>query len=294
MLATDASQLSAAGHIADAFEQVPSVDNSSFIEQTLSAAVKHSCEVIIPTIDPEIEKFATNREFFAAAGIDIWASSIQTTRLGFDKLLFHQWLIENNFPSIPTWDYNEFEAVTSGLKLVAKPRSGSSSVGVVFADSKKNIQLEDLTPDYLFQEFVSGIEVTVDFAVGKLGQVLGIVPRRRIETRAGEVSKGVTVYDKKIEELVSKIASTLPGAYGVLNIQLIIDPDSNKLFVLELNPRFGGGYPLAHLSGGNLIQAMKTCQPIKHGKDWIDGTVMLRFDSEVCFEDDLYKESPWG
>lgn len=293
VLATDASSFAAAGHIADAFEIVPRVDDPEFIPQTLKHAVKHSCGVVIPTIDPEIELFSKNRDVFESSNIDIWASSIETTRLGFDKYLFHEWLIKNDFPSIPTWNFEEFDQITPETKMVAKPRSGSSSIGVYVYESPNQLHRENLTSNYIFQKFIQGIEVTVDFAVSKTGEVLGIIPRRRLETRAGEVSKGVTIYDSKIERLVSNIATTLPGAYGILNIQLILDPITKSISVLELNPRFGGGYPLAHISGGNLIKAMNTNRPIKYGKDWTDGKVMLRYDSEVCFNDDSFKESPW-
>lgn len=293
VLATDVSPYTAAGHIADAFELVPRVLDPEFIKETLNTAKKYNCEIIIPTIDPEIEIFSLNREVFRSSGIDPWVSSVETTKLGFDKLLFHNWLIDNGFPSIPTWDIQDLEHISQTGKIVAKPRSGSSSIGVIFEENINYLDTSKLSSDYIIQEFVRGFEITVDFAVGNTGEVLGVIPRRRIEIRAGEVSKAVTIFDARIEELVFSIAKKLPGAYGVLNIQLLYDPEKDKYLVLELNPRFGGGYPLSHVAGGNLIEAMHTGRPKKYNKDWDAGTLMLRYDSEICLQDDSFKVSLW-
>lgn len=293
VLSTDVSPYSAAGHLSDAFEQVPRVLDPNFIQETLKFAKKHNCEIIIPTIDPEIEIFSKNRDVFRSAGIDLWISSVETTQLGFDKLLFHNWLIKNGFPSIPTWGVDQAKQITYQGKIVAKPRTGSSSIGVRVEENIESLEISGLPSDYMIQEFIDGIEITVDFAVSISGEVLGVVPRRRLEIRAGEVSKGVTIYDPRIEELVTSIAKKLPTAYGILNIQLLFDPEQDRYFVLELNPRFGGGYPLSHEAGGNFIEAMHTGLPKKFGRDWDAGLVMLRYDSEICFNDDSFKVSPW-
>lgn len=293
VLATDVSLYSAAGHLSDAFELVPRVLDPQFIEETLKFGKKHNCEIVIPTIDPEIEVFSKNRDLFNSSGIDLWISSVETTQLGFDKLLFHNWLIDNGFPSIPSWGIQQTGQITHRRKIVAKPRSGSSSIGVIIEENIEYLETSKLSSDYMIQEFINGFEITVDFAVSRSGEVLGVIPRRRLEIRAGEVSKGVTIYDPRIEELVVSIAKQLPGAYGVLNIQLLFDTQQDKYFVLELNPRFGGGYPLSHEAGGNLIEAMHTGIPKKFGEDWDAGIVMLRYDSEVCYKDDSFRVSPW-
>ena len=81
------------------------------------------------------------------------------------------------------------------------------------------------------------------------GRCVCSVPRRRLAVRAGEVEKGVTVRDQALERLARRIAEALPGAYGVLNVQIFVDPVAGEPRVIEINARYGGGFPLAFQAG---------------------------------------------
>jgi carbamoyl-phosphate synthase large subunit len=102
--------------------------------------------------------------------------------------------------------------------------------------------------DPLVQEFLPGPEITTDVVCDLEGSVLGIVSRRRIEVRAGEVSKGVTIYDADIQEACVRIAEALP-AVGPITVQCIMK-DGKPVFT-EINARLGGGIPLAVAAGLN-------------------------------------------
>ncbi len=75
------------------------------------------------------------------------------------------------------------------------------------------------------------------------------VPRRRLEVRGGEVSKAVTARLDDVEGLAREIGRCLPAAFGALNVQLFREEASGTLAVIEVNARFGGGYPLADAAG---------------------------------------------
>jgi carbamoyl-phosphate synthase large subunit len=88
--------------------------------------------------------------------------------------------------------------------------------------------------------------VLVDFR----GQTRCIVPRLRIDTRAGEVSKAVTVKAPLLIEWAQKVVSALPGAVGCITVQCFKQPNGEVKFI-EINPRFGGGFPLSAEAGAN-------------------------------------------
>jgi len=283
VVATDVSLLSAAGRLADEFEQVPRVRDPEFISRTLEIALRHNVGVIIPTIDPEIEVYANHRDTFTDQGIDVWVSTPEVARLGWDKWTLYTWLREQGLPTVET-----FEVVglpDGGLQgpVVAKPRSGSSGIGVVIADSADMLDIDGLDESYIVQSKAPGFEVTVDFAVGLDGKVLAIVPRRRIEVRGGEVSKGVTVEYPAVIDVARDVASRLPGAYGALNVQVFYEPATGEINIIEINPRFGGGYPLAHLAGANFFDALLRDGRGEHVDElnWDAGTLLLRYDAEV-------------
>lgn len=291
----DNSRLSAAGMLADDFGQVPKVGDPGFCAAVLEYARKFKTDVIVPTIDPEIEVYARNIDLFRSAGIDVWVSSPEVARLGFDKWLLYKWLRQHNFPTMATVEAEDVASIGWVGPSVAKPRNGSSSVGVIYLDSPDELHQRNLTPGYIIQPRVVGAEVTVDFAVDRKGKCLGVVPRRRLETRGGEVSKGVTVYSEEIISLTEAVAEALPGAYGVLNLQLFYDHHSGDLSILEINPRFGGGYPLAHAAGGDLVSALVHSEAAvpPEALHWRPGTIMLRYDESVVFADDRFGVDPW-
>lgn len=286
VVATDCSELSAAGHLADVFEIVPRVSAPEFVDRMLEICSTHSVGVIIPTIDPEIAVYAENRALFRDAGTDVWVSSPEVAALGWDKWSLYGWLREQGLPTVNTVEASAVAGADLSGPVICKPRSGSSGIGVFRRASVTEVDPAELPEDYIVQEAAPGFEVTVDFAVGRSGKVLGIVPRRRIEVRGGEVSKGVTVDYPEVIDVARRVAEALPGAYGVLNVQMFFEPRTGTINVIEINPRFGGGYPLAHRAGADLIDAM-----IRDGRGedvsevrWRPGTLLLRYDAEVIVE----------
>ncbi len=130
----------------------------------------------------------------------------------------------------------------------------------------------------------TGEEYTVDAFVDFDGKVRSVVPRLRLETRAGEVSKGMTVKNISIIETTRRVAEQLPGALGCLTIQCFLTP-AGDLKYIEINPRFGGGFPLSIAAGADfprwIIEMMLGRDPVIELDGWQDGTVMLRYDDAV-------------
>ena len=103
--------------------------------------------------------------------------------------------------------------------------------------------------------------------------------------RAGEVSKGMTVRLPAIEEMAARLCKALPGAYGSLNIQIFHDELSGQMNVIEINARFGGGFPLAWEAGALfprwIIEEILGLPSTVSFSAWRDRFLMLRFDDAV-------------
>ena len=137
--------------------------------------------------------------------------------------------------------------------------------------------------------FIEGGGVTVSrFLEGNLpdrlaGEVVETVPRRRIEVRAGEVSKGRTERHDAAMKVAGRVAERLDGLRGPMNVQIFCDGEDVN--VIEINPRFGGGYPLSHHAGAHMARWMLEEHfglPCTAGDEsWEDGVVMLRYDEAV-------------
>ena len=80
-----------------------------------------------------------------------------------------------------------------------------------------------------------------------------------------------------------RIAETLPGAWGPLNIQCFMDA-SGDIRVFEINARFGGGYPLAHRAGATFTSWLLDeldGRMLSYWDGWQDNLAMLRYDDAV-------------
>ena len=116
-----------------------------------------------------------------------------------------------------------------------------------------------------------------------------------MEVRSGEVVKSRTVKDQSIIDETIKVIEALNklkdekgnGAIGPLTIQFF-KTDKNKIYLLEINPRFGGGVPLSLECGadyGNAMLSMLQDKSIKFENNF-DVKTMLRFDDAVYINED--------
>jgi carbamoyl-phosphate synthase large subunit len=287
IVAADQTRLAAAMHLADQRVVVPRHDDSGFCEAVLDACRAHAVRLVVPTHDGELAVYAAARERFAAAGVTIAVSSPAVVEIGADKTRTNSWLRDHGFPAPRQASVSAVlaDAGSWAWPVVAKPRRGSAGIGVTRIPDAATLRRVD-ADSVVVEESAAGVEHTIDVLVDATGACRCAVPRRRLEVRAGEVAKAVTVRDEAMISLATRIAETLPGAYGVLNIQVFQDADT--LRVIELNARFGGGFPLAYAAGAyypdwlveEIIGAPST---ITTG--WHAGLVMLRYDDAVFVSD---------
>ena len=282
----DSSRTAPAAHIVDAAWCVSTCKSPSFLGEVLDLCIREHVSVLIPTIDPELPIYASARNQFETVGTIVCISSTDTVRIGSDKVATHEWLSRYGFPTVRQASPAEVLRARSAwaLPLIAKPRNGSGSIGVRLIVSWQELELlEAANHDCIVQEQATGHEFTINVYVSREGECVCAVPHWRIEVRAGEVSKGITVKDPRLMSLGRRIAESLPGAYGPMNIQCFMD-DSGDLKVIEINPRFGGGYPLAHKAGAPfaawIIDELEG-RKLSYFGDWQDGLAMLRYDNAV-------------
>ena len=287
IVATDASRTSSALHAADAGVVVPRCTTDEFVPAMLEVCREHEIRLVIPTIDTELPVLAANRKRFAALGVTVAVSDPSTVAIGADKVLTHEWLVAHGFPTVRQADPATVAAATHEwpYPLMVKPRLGSASIGVAVVADATALEVATRDGDFVVQSLAAGDEHTVDVYVDGRGIVLEAVPRRRLEVRGGEVSKAVSVRLPEVEELARDIARQLPGAYGALNVQLFRDEGTGALAVIEVNARFGGGYPLADAAGATfprwLIEDATGLSRSEPVAPWQAGVVMLRYDDAV-------------
>jgi carbamoyl-phosphate synthase large subunit len=247
---------------------------------------KHDVGLIVPTIDPELAVYARHREAFEARGTRVAVSSDETISIAADKRTTHAWLSEQGFPTVEQLDYEEFIAGSApwSYPVATKPAAGSRSIGFAIVDDSDELRA-CADSSYVVQTVAPGDEYTVSIYVGEDGSCQCAVPRKRLEVRAGEVSKGMAVRNPQIQSLAKRVGEALPGAFGAMNVQIFWDEATGETNIIEINPRFGGGFPLAWNAGADfpkwLIEDAFELEPSERGDHWEDGLLMLRYDDAV-------------
>lgn len=274
--------LSAACQIVDKWIRVPRVTDLGYVDFLISVCKEEGVGVVIPTIDTELLLLAHNRARFEEMGISIVISDEALVKICRDKRLTSDLFssIGIDTPEIYPRDHIKFPCF-------AKPYDGSCSIGASAIYDPESLSAGLLAdPKMIFMELIDSSfqEFTVDAYYDRSGRLKCYVPRQRIETRGGEVSKGVT-RKNTIYSFLRKPLSLIKGARGCITLQLFYCPSTGRFAALEINPRFGGGFPLSYSSGANypgwIIDEYLLGAEIEYFEDWDSDLLMLRYDAKV-------------
>jgi carbamoyl-phosphate synthase large subunit len=279
--------LSSACQVADQSFQVPNVSDATYIDCLIKLCQLNHITLIIPTIDTELLVLSQNVDLFAQHGIQVVLSEnalIESCRNKkrtldlFDQLGIH-------YPK-------HFPKKEVKFPLFIKPVAGSLSQDIHVFMTEEGLTLGDYNEDkYVFMEYFSPEiyqEYTIDAYYDKNGSLVMAVPRERIKIRAGEINKGVT-RKNEVFDWVKKQLNFLEGAKGCLTIQAFLHKQSREVFGIEINPRFGGGYPLSFRAGANfanfIIEEYLENKSFVYSEAWEENTLMLRYDDEIIVRD---------
>lgn len=251
VLAGDASSLAPALYKADQAFRLPSVDDADYVPHLLELVRRHRIGLIVPTIDPELSVLAEHQETFAEAGCVALASSPSFVELSGDKWLTREAFTVQGIDTPSSWLPEGLEPADLPPHLFVKPRDGSASRDTYSATPATLSEILPRVPNAIVQERLTGPEITIDALLDLQGTPLHYVPRRRLRTLAGESIQGVTIPADDIRGWLEELlrAAARLGARGPITLQAFLTPRGPVL--IEVNPRFGGGFPLAYEAGGH-------------------------------------------
>jgi carbamoyl-phosphate synthase large subunit len=283
---TDTTDLSSALQLCDEGFLVKPTTHPGYIKQLLSIIKANRIKLLVPTVDLDLKVLARNKQKFTAAGCRVLVSTPQVVDICQDKRKTYQFLAKNGFDTVLTMSVR---AALSKKKLswpcFLKPWDGSAGRGNAVVNNRRELSFyAKRIPNAICQEFITGTEHTCDVYVDFNMKVRCVVPRKRIEVRAGEVSKGQIVKNPRIMSEAAMLAETLGAGPGVITLQLFLT-DDDRLKFIEINPRFGGGAPLSIKAGANfpkwILQEASGKKPNIRPDGFKDDLIMLRYDSEV-------------
>ena len=276
IVATDMQLSAPALQVADVKIQVPAVYDPEYVNITLRICEEQKIDALFSLNDLELPILAENKARFEAIGVKVVVSDPKVIDIAFDKYKTAQWVESLGLTAPKTYVRLEDckKALAAGeidFPLFMKPRWGSGSIGLESIADMKELDIyygllmkkikktilatASVGDEYIMiQEKLTGSEFGLDIMNNLDGKNIGVSVKQKLAMRAGETDKAITVDLPEVREMGRKIGEAL-GHIGNLDVDIMQRADG-AYCVLELNPRFGGGFPFSYEAGVNFPKAL--------------------------------------
>lgn len=240
----------------------------------------YNIDILLPFVDGAISIAAA----YVATYSDAWSPVVSS---GKAEMLFDKVMSARAFEAVGLDVPETYDGGRPSFPLIAKPRRGSASKGIVVIESINDFRrISKNAHEYLIQTYYPyRDEYTVDCYISKRGEILCISPRKRLEVVGGEVARTVTVCSREIHDASVDAISRLE-LKGAVTLQYLRDRISGRLMLMEINPRLGGGvvcsiHAGADIPGMILSEAMDL--PIAGPAEIQAGVMICRYFDEAVF-----------
>ncbi len=273
----NSTPVASALHHADKAVITPMIYDKEYIPFLLDYCKKEKINLLISLFDIDLMVLAKNKERFAQIGTKVIVSDERVIDICNDKLKTHEFLKENGFDSpktlcLQTDAVSQIKEGGLSYPVIVKPRWGMGSIAVFEADNDAELEVIpdkcrnkiansylkyessiDIDHAVLYQEKLNGQEYGMDVINDLDGNYMTYIVKKKLEMRAGETDSAMVIIDERFAVIAERISKAL-GHIGNLDIDLF--ESNGKLYILEMNARFGGGYPFSHAAGVDLPTAI--------------------------------------
>ena len=262
---------------ADEHVITPLIYEKNYIKFLKEYCLNNNIKVIISLFDIDLLILSRHKKEFEKMGIQVIVSNKNVIEICNDKWKTFLFLKENNFNVPKTYIemkdvYKELKNESINFPLILKPRWGMGSIGIYEADNIEELNIfykkierqiqktylkyesaQTRGSNILIQEKLEGQEYGLDIINDLSGKYITTFVKKKIAMRAGETDCAETINSKELINYGEKVSNTLKH---IANLDVDLFLVKNKPYILEMNARFGGGYPFSHLAGANLPKAI--------------------------------------
>ncbi|WP_298494023.1 ATP-grasp domain-containing protein [uncultured Algibacter sp.] len=272
-IAIDSQKSATALQDADIAIIVPEISSDEYIIELKKIVVEYKADAIIPLNDLEFPLLLEHKKSLEALGATVFISNEKITNIALDKWKSYNFFKSQGFNTPKTFlkIENAISAIETNeisFPLIIKPRWGSASIEIHLVNSIEELNLafklqkfkqnslvfemlnKENSEDFIIiQEFIKGDEYGMDILNDLNGNFVDVFVRKKLAMRSGETDKALTIIDENLKNVGKKLAEAT-NHLGVIDCDFFVAKD--KVYLLEINPRFGGGYPFTHEAGANI------------------------------------------
>lgn len=271
MIATNSIEYTSGMFEADKYYISPKIKSKDYIPFILEICQKENIDIIVPLFDMDLSALCELKQKLNEKGIILFASNKEIIDVCFDKLAYTNYFTSKNIKFPITFDsydsfYNYIKNNPTKSNWILKPRWGTGSIATelnlktesikeyyeIMSDKLRKSYIDnpthhDALNHIIIQEQIIGIEYGIDIVNDLEGNHVITIPKRKWSMRSGETDVATTELREDLIELGKTLSKELRHI-GVLDADIILT-ESSIPYVIDLNPRFGGGYPFSHEAG---------------------------------------------
>ena len=275
IIATNSDMNTTAMSVADKAFESPIIYDEKYIPFLLNICKSEKIDMLISLFDIDLMILAKNKSRFEEMGVKVIVSNENIINICNDKFEMLKYLKKINMPVPKT--YIDLEEALKGADFdknsyILKPRWGMGSLSIFEAENKKELEVlyekakrsiqksylrfesgADIDRAVLIQEKIKGDEYGLDIFNDFKGKNLTVTVKRKLAMRSGETDIAKVIENKELEDIGKKIAESLKHI-GNLDMDILFDGQS--AYIIDMNARFGGGYPFTHSAGVNELEAL--------------------------------------
>ena len=271
IISSNSSHYTSAKNHSDFFYLSPKISSNSYIKFIASIIKRHEVKLVVPLIDIDSKKLSKNVNIINKLNAILISPPYKIVSIITDKYKLYKFLIKNDFRTPKTYiSKNDFLSNLKKKKIkfpiMLKPRYGTSSILTIKA---KNLSQLNLFYKYLLkkidhqyfnernhrkkiviQEYIEGTEYGLDLlnTIGK--NYHSHLLKEKIKMRNGE-TEICKISNKNISTMCKKISRAILHNF-LVDIDMI--EMSKKFYIIDINPRIGGGYPFTHTAGFDMTK----------------------------------------
>lgn len=268
---------------ADGSILTPLIYSAEYIPFLLEMCRQYRIGLLVPLFDIDLPVLSRHKAEFEAIGVTVAVSPEETLINCNDKyyMFLKLWRLGIRCPEtcLSVSDaLLKIMAKAMEYPVIVKPRLGMGSISVSEAYDKAELRAfyahckRDIEQSYLkyeaatcpeecvlIQEKLCGNEYGLDVVNDFQGNYMTTVVRRKLAMRAGETDEAVILGEQDPEyETLRTLGKQISEGFshiGNMDVDVILNPENMRPYVIDMNARFGGGYPFSHLAGMNLPAA---------------------------------------